>query len=596
MAGDARTHLLEAPNSNFLWAGLVIEELVRNGVGTFCICPGSRSTPLAWAVAEHPSAKSVVHFDERGAAFHALGIAKSSGRPAAFICTSGTAVANAFPAVVEASMAHVPLILLTADRPPELQDTGANQTIDQVNVFGKFVSKHVGLWGPAVSPDPSLVHSTIQQSLCNASGPIHLNCMTDEPLAPAAARPKENDLGSPAEFPLETNPAGARKRDLDESLSEEDTEKVVQIINEAAKGVLLVGGLANVREMAAVETLARALGWPTLPDITSGLRTRSGAETTVHYALQLAKTKALRKLLEETDLILHVGGTFTSKPMLQFLDGINASGSHRIGYLRLTSHSRRLDPPHRATQRLICDIASFCDDLAARLSPISQDDRARHLVEASRAVEACLNSSLNETDPVSEAALARNVTRLAPGNSVLFLGNSMPIRDADAYGAADGNGPLVAANRGASGIDGTIATAAGYARGLEKPVTAVIGDLAALHDLNSLALLKNLPAPVILVIVNNNGGGIFHFLPIAEHPEHFERFFATPHGLRFKEIARAFDLPYYRPSTNRDFTDIYTAALQRAESCIVEVQTDREANLRLHRDLDEKIAQALKTL
>lgn len=168
----------------------------------------------------------------------------------------------------------------------------------------------------------------------------------------------------------------------------------------------------------------------------------------------------------------------------------------------------------------------------------------------------------------------------------------MPIRDADAYGAADGHGPLVAANRGASGIDGNIATAAGYARGLGKPVTAVIGDLAALHDLNSLALLKSLPAPLILVIVNNNGGGIFHFLPIAEHPEHFEPFFGTPHGLAFDAIARAFNLPYYRPETNRDFTETYATALDRAESCIIEVQTVREENLRLHQDLDEKIAQA----
>ena len=312
----------------------------------------------------------------------------------------------------------------------------------------------------------------------------------------------------------------------------------------------------------------------------------------MHYATQLAKTKALENLLGESDLMLHVGGTFTSKAMLQFLEGIDVSGARRVGYLRLTNHSRRLDPPQRVTQRFVCDLASFCDELATRILPRSHDDRVRHLVEASRAVDAYLDACFDEADPVSEPALARKVTRLAPANSVLFLGNSMPIRDADAYGAADGHGPLVAANRGASGIDGNIATAAGYARGLGKPVTAVIGDLAALHDLNSLALLKSLPAPLILVIVNNNGGGIFHFLPIAEHPEHFERFFGTPHGLAFDAIARAFNLPYYRPETNRDFTEIYATALDRAESCIIEVQTVREENLRLHQDLDEKIAQA----
>ena len=588
--GYRRTRLLGAPNFNHIWAGRVIEELVRNGVDTFCICPGSRSTPLTWAVAEHPSAESVVHFDERGAAFHALGIAKSSGRPAAFICSSGTAVANAFPAVVEASMAHVPLVVLTADRPPELQNTGANQTIDQVNLFGGFVQRQVGLWGPAVSLDTSLIPSTIEHCLRGASGPIHLNCMIDEPLAPDA----EAGSASPAEIPSEMNRPGPGDLWQTASLSADDYEAVADRMMKATKGLLLVGGLGTVEEMYAAGKLAGALGWPAVPDITSGLRTRAG-ENTVHYAVQLLGMNAFDNLLSETDLILHIGGQFTSRPILQFLEAINASGLPRIDYLRVANHSQRVDPPQRVTQRIICDIAVFCDELARRVQK-PRDDRVESLVQTSQRVEGILDSCLQENGPLTEAGVARMVTRKAPGNGVLFLGNSMPIRDADRYGAADGHGPLVAANRGASGIDGNIATAAGYARGLEKKVTAVIGDLAALHDLNSLALLKDLPAPVILVIINNNGGGIFHFLPIAEHPAHFERFFGTPHGLRFEEIARAFDLAYFRPATNQELSETYAAALEGSASCIIEIQTDREENLRLHRELDEKIAEALAAL
>ncbi|MDK1021481.1 MAG: 2-succinyl-5-enolpyruvyl-6-hydroxy-3-cyclohexene-1-carboxylic-acid synthase [Candidatus Hydrogenedentes bacterium] len=602
--GYRRTRLLEAPNFNHLWAGLLIEELVRNGVDIFCICPGSRSTPLTWAVAEHPSAKSVVHFDERGAAFHALGIAKASGQPAAFICTSGTAVANAFPAVVEASMTHVPLVVLTADRPPELQDTGANQTIDQVNLFGGFVQRHAGLWGPAVSRDTSLIPSTIERCFRGVSGPIHLNCMIDEPLAPVT----EAASICPAEIPSEMSLPGAGNcktgktgrvpaRKLARTvpvLPADDCAAAAEGIQKATKGLVLVGGLSTVEETDAAGRLARALGWPALPDITSGLRTRAG-ENTVHYAVQLLSMKTFHDSLSETDLVLHIGGQFTSRPMLQFLGEINASGTRRIDYLRVTNHSRRLDPPQRVTQRIICDIAAFCEDLARRVQT-QRGDRVESLVQASKGVAGILDSYILDSGPLTEAGVARIVTRDAPGNGVLFLGNSMPIRDADKYGAAEGHGGHVAAMRGASGIDGNIATAAGYARGLEKKVTAVIGDLAALHDLNSLALLKNLPAPLILVIINNNGGGIFHFLPIAEHPKHFEHFFGTPHGLSFDEIARAFDLAYFRPATNQDLRENYTAALERSESCIIEIQTDRQENLRLHHELDEKIAEALADL
>ncbi len=579
-----------APNFNHLWAGLLIEELVRKGVDTFCICPGSRSTPLTWAVAEHPSAKSVVHFDERGAAFHALGIAKSSGKPAAFICSSGTAVANAFPAVVEASMSHVRLVVLTADRPPELHGTGANQTIDQVNLFGGFVQRHVGLWGPAVSRDVSLIPATVERCFRGVTGPIHLNCMIDEPLAPGA----EAHARSPVEIQPEMNGPGPGDFRQTASLPAEDCAAVADRLMNTTKGLLLVGGLGTVEEMDAAGELAGALGWPMVPDITSGLRTRGG-ENTVHHAVQLLGTRGVNDLLPGTDLVLHIGGQFTSKPMLQFLEGINASGRPRIDYLRVTNHARRADPPQRVTQRIVCDVAAFCRDLASRVQ-IRRDDRVESLVQASMRIEGILDSYIQESGPLTEAGVARIVTRNAPGDGVLFLGNSMPIRDADKYGAADGQGALVAANRGASGIDGNIATAAGYARGLGKRVTAVIGDLAALHDLNSLALLKDLPAPLILLIVNNNGGGIFHFLPIAEHPEHFERFFGTPHGISFDEMARAFDLAYFRPGTNRELIETYAAALERSECCIIEIQSDRAENLRLHRDLDRKIAEALDAL
>lgn len=593
MTEDARTRLFGAPNANHLWASLVVESLFRNGLDTYCICPGSRSTPLTLAVAGHPEAKSVVHFDERGAAFHALGIAKATGNPVAFICSSGTAVANAYPAVVEASMSDVPLILLTADRPPELQNSGANQTIDQIDFFGGFVRRQFGLWGPAICKDPALTIFTIDRGLRNAQGPVHFNCMMDEPLAPKSDASVKDYA---ARIPREWLSAEAYCEDSKASLRDKDWESIAEELNAATRGVILVGGLASTREARAVDGLAEALGWPTLPDITSGLRTDACAKSVLHYAVQLLKTKAYSDMLSGTEFFLHLGGPFTSKPVLQFLEGINRPDGGATGYMRVVGHSRSVDPPHRVTRRVMCDIAAFCDGIRERVEGRSGESRVEPLAEASACVGRCLDSVFGPEDPASDISVARIVTGNAPEGGVLYLGNSMPIRDADAYGSAGGSCVRVAANRGASGIDGNIATAAGYARGLGGPVTAVIGDLAALHDLNSLALMRDLPAPLILVIVNNDGGGIFHFLPIAEHPEHFEEFFGTPHGLNFKDIALGFNLTYHRPRSNADFDRTYKAALKEMESCIIEVQTDREENVRLHRRLDAKIAKALASL
>jgi 2-succinyl-5-enolpyruvyl-6-hydroxy-3-cyclohexene-1-carboxylate synthase len=224
---------------------------------------------------------------------------------------------------------------------------------------------------------------------------------------------------------------------------------------------------------------------------------------------------------------------------------------------------------------------------------------AAFLVESSmadRAVPGVLESAFPDRDAVSEPGVAHRVSRGAASDSVVFVGNSMPIRDMDLFGHARPDGPQVAANRGASGIDGNIATAAGIARATERPVTAVIGDLAALHDLNSLALVRELKVPFVLVVQNNDGGGIFSLLPIAKHREHFEQFFGTPHGLGFEHAAAMYGLPYCQPATHGEFATMFAAALARNGATFIEVRTDRERNVAIHRELDEKIRAALDKL
>ena len=254
----------------------MIEELVRNGVSSFCISPGSRSTPLAAAAARHPGARTVVHYDERGASFFALGQARGSGRPAVMICTSGTAVANCLPAVVEASMDMIPLIVLTADRPPELRDTGANQTIDQSQLFGNHVLWQADLPCPDDKLDPTYRLTTIDQAVYRAqnmpAGPVHLNCMFREPLEPLPS----DDCRAVLSESIENWKAGSKPyTNYASPIVTPDTDTLKEyagIINDASCGLLLVGSLHSEKDSQAVRLLSKHLGWPTLPDIRSGLR------------------------------------------------------------------------------------------------------------------------------------------------------------------------------------------------------------------------------------------------------------------------------------------------------------------------------------
>jgi len=585
----------DAPNFNHFQAGLIVEELLRNGVEWFCICPGSRSTPLAWAVASNPKAKYVVHYDERGAAFHALGIGKATRIPAVFICTSGTAVANAFPAVVEASMAHVPMILLTADRPQDLHDVGANQTIDQVKIFGGYVRWHGALERLSTGGKEAAVggHACYRARFPNP-GPVHLNVPYYEPLAPDV----DELFVQLREGGLLDSLASWRDGDLPMVYDTNDVlligDNAIDIIAEhvqsAQRGLLFVGALNTPDERDAVQALASKLQWPLFADVTSGIRCRP--VTNLCPFSQVRRYFNLAALDDTDYIVLHIGGTFTSRDTLDAMNTLK-HGKTPVRYIQITPYPDRSDPFGNVTVRATGDIPSALVELEKRLdgTPAGHrwDDRIKDSLSS---ITDCIADIVADSAAPSEISVAHLITREAPAHGVLFLGNSMPIRDADRFGSFDGAGTWVTANRGASGIDGNIATAAGYARAWAKPTTAILGDLATLHDLNSLALLRDLPAPVILMVLNNNGGGIFHFLPIAEHKEHFETLFGTPHGMTFDRAAQMFGLPHHRPKTNAELLEIYRAALRLTTSCIIEIASDREENRRQHEEVARRIAEA----
>jgi 2-succinyl-5-enolpyruvyl-6-hydroxy-3-cyclohexene-1-carboxylate synthase len=582
----------DTSRANRLWADLIVEELIRTGVDFFCVAPGSRSTPLVAALASNPRAKNLVHFDERGTAFAALGYARASGRPAAWITTSGTAVANGLPAVVEAATDAVPMILLTADRPPELRETGANQTVVQPDIFGGYTRWSFDLPAPDPNLDPAMVLTTVDQAVYRArrtpKGPVHLNLMFREPFLPDP----EEDLGEELPAPPRWRTSGepyTRYAATRPAVDPEEVDRLWETLSLVKRGLVVAGRLGNREQGEAALRLAEVLGWPLLPDVGSHVRLGTDSRNLVAYYDALLAGE-LFKEANVPDAVLHLGGRALSKRLEQFL-----ARSRPDPYVVVRENPFRLDPGHQVTRSVEADVVGFCDALAWAAGGGSSVDPAwtAGWREASQRVDLYLDRLLAGTEGLNEPLVARVISRHIPEGYCLCIASSMPIRDVDTFAATNGAFVPAAANRGASGIDGTVATAAGFVRGSGRPITLLIGDLALLHDLNSLAMLRDLP--VVVVVLNNDGGAIFSFLPVARHGEFFEPYFGTPQGVSFEGAAKMFGLAYELPRTAGEFAETYSAAVARNAPTLIEVRTDREENLTLHWELLEEISAAISS-
>ena len=664
--------MIDATNINTLFGSLIVEELIRSGVDYFCISPGSRSAPLAVAVARNPRAKSIVILDERAAAFHALGYARATGKPAALICTSGTAPAHYLPAVIEADAEALPMLMLTADRPPELRMAGANQAVPQVGIFGERVRWSFDL----PCPDEKLtgrlfltaVDQALHRALCKPAGPVHLNCMFREPLAPTPVPVSESVLADLSDWaksdrPFTTYaaptlvPADSAIRELtriiagggatdnaankrDDNAAREQNDNA----GEATGGIVVVGRLQGAKERAAVLELCAFLNCPVFADIASGLRLGAKEDFIIPFYDLILLDDWVRTNLRPA-WVLHLGGQPTSKRLLQFLDRPG------FDYIVVKDHPFRHDPLHRVTLRIQADPAApvllgdvdRASDVTQRLAgklaspPVwfGDVDRAYDVTQRlagklaspqasawlktwqrlSAAVEGVIDYNMTDTlgaiggitagaDKTDMrgttnvigviAAGADEQTPDKTGEAGLFLASSMAIREMDMYGSRVGNRMAVAANRGASGIEGVVASAAGYAAGLGQDVTLYTGDLSLLHDLNSLALLGGLGQKVIIVLINNRGGGIFSYLPIAKYSDVFEPYFNAPHEIDFEPIVRAFGLEYYRPDGPGAFRDAYREAQRPARGSLIEVRADPDEEKKSRAELQAKIIAALQ--
>jgi len=573
-------------NINHCWGTLIIEELSRLGVEYFCVAPGSRSSPLVIALAQHKKVKSFVHFDERGLAFHAMGYGAAAKKPAVLICTSGTAAANFYPAVIEASKKKLPLIVITADRPPELRQTGAVQTIDQVGLFGKYAQWTTDMPCPDTKIDPPFVLTTIDQAWYQAvrnHGVVHINCMFRQPLT--LVKTSEDLTGyikplsrwAKSQRPYTDYVTGF------ESVALPTPKKIAARLDAVKNGVIVVGKIAGPDEAQLVLHLSEKLGWPVFADVSSGLRLGQDHSHLIHYFDHLLSSEKILKNLS-FDGVLHLGGRMTSQRYYDFIQKQNPAE-----YIMVINHALRNDPNHQVSLRVEASVSNFIQTVIGLIKPRKTSVALKVLSKANKVADQIIEDSFEMDEPVNEPRIARLVSQLIPEGQGLFLSNSMPIRDMGNYADFKGRAVSVNGNRGASGIDGIIASAAGYAKGLDKPVTLMIGDLAALHDLNSLAMLRDLSVPMIIIVLNNGGGGIFSFLPIAEFKEGFEKYWGTPHAYTMAAAASMFELNYSQPMDEAHFKKVYTQALKSQTSTIIEVITSREENLKVHQALNRQI-------
>ena len=604
-------------NRNTFWAHTLVEELQAAGLQHVVISPGSRSTPLALAFADRPGLNVVVHPDERGAAFCALGIGLASRRPAAVLGTSGTAAANFFPAIVEAHQANIPLLVLTADRPAELRDSGANQTIDQVKLYGDFVRWAVEVSLPEKDPQDltvralrSLAGRVIAVAQGPKAGPVHLNLPFRKPLEPI---PVPGDiptrLAVAPSLPLPVSPSPAplgepfvRIKRGQVMATADQIDYLAARLRSARRGLICCGPRCPGGDFpGAIYRLAQATGFPILADPLSGLRFHADLpdENLVLGGYDTFLKSAALKALDPPDLLLQLGGMPVSASLIDYLGKLpqmsTAGPTHRI---QIDSAGNWSDEAFNTSDYLLADpemtIRAILDRLSEESRPTVDFGWRSAWQQAElltwQAVERARQGGFFEG-----SLLADILDELHDGDN-LFVASSLPVRHLDQFGRPQRKSLKVYANRGASGIDGTIASAAGVVLSTaavdpEARLILVIGDLAFFHDINSLLLLHRYNLNITIVLINNNGGGIFQRLPIAEYEPFFSQLFLVPHGLEFEHAAGLFQLRYRRILSGRGFRAAIEEALTSSSSHggarpqIIEVLTDISENERTCRSL-----------
>lgn len=567
-----------------------VDELARSGVRNACLCPGSRSTPLALLLREHPDIKVWVHIDERSAGFFGLGMAKALREPVAIVSTSGTAALNFAPAVVEARYARVPLLVFTADRPPELRGVGANQTIDQTRLFGVHVKASIEVPLPEASKEAlryvrMLACRAVAEARSKPLGAVHLNFPFREPLVPIDSGSSTQD--SPREdyrpYVTTSQAPGQLTQDALKGLAAE--------LGETQRGLIVCGPQDDPGFPSAVIDLAEALGFPILCDPLSQVRSGGFVSPLAIDTYDTLLRHERTALSLAPSFVLRFGATPTSKTLLSYLQSLQGARQTFVdGGEGWSDPGLRTSSVLQAHPRLLLE--GLCRILGQKAEP---GEFATRWIQASLVARGALVAALEAEPAPSEPWVLHALPQALPEGATLFIGNSMPVRDLDAFFFSTPKRLRFLANRGASGIDGVVSSALGAAAALPGPFVLVVGDLSFYHDMSGLLAAKRHGLRATVVLLNNDGGGIFSFLPQAKRAEHFEELFGTPLGLDFCHVASLYGLAYQKPATKRAFMEGLKESLLAPGVSLLEVSSNRDANLRLHQKLSLAAIMALES-
>jgi 2-succinyl-5-enolpyruvyl-6-hydroxy-3-cyclohexene-1-carboxylate synthase len=559
------------------FARTLVDEWVRHGIADACLAPGSRSAPLALALAGDDRIRLHVHLDERSASFFALGLARATARPVVVLCTSGTAAANFHPAVLEAHHGRVPLLVCTADRPPELRDTGAGQTIDQVELFGPAVRWFHEAEVPTDRPGAgaawrALASRAIAEAVGPPPGPVHLNLPFREPLVPTGDALVDAP-GRSDDRPWTATAPGVRAPTV------ELLDALAHLVADRPRGLVVAGWGAGSRP-STVLRFAEVAGWPVLADPLSNLRV-PGTVAAYDPLLRASRFADAHR----PDVVLRIGGPPTNKVLGQWLDPT-------VDQVLVDPDGAWLDPQHAVSGRMVADPELVLGALADAVDVMVDEGWLRTWRNADIAARGAIDSLVDGWDEPFEGRVARDVVHAAPTGSSIVVASSMPVRDVESFAIAR-DGITFHANRGVNGIDGFTSTVLGVACAPDGPTIGLLGDLCFLHDSNGLLGAVDRGVDATFVVVDNAGGGIFSFLPQAELPEHFETLFGTPQPVDVGAVAAVHGIPVTEVVSADALEPALLASIDAGGVQVVRVRTDRDTNVARHHEVWAAVADSL---
>lgn len=563
-------------NINRIWSSLIIDEFLKNNITQFYLSPGMRNAPLVAALTHlqhfHPELKIILGMDERAASYRALGYSKATGKACVLICTSGTAMANYMPAVVEAKKSNLPLIVLSADRPSELTFCDDNQTIDQTKFFGQFIQGEMNLGAPTLDIGPlamtSSLSNLINKSLYPQKGPVHFNSAFREPLEAVDTHVPLDYIGL-AKNQINRQGPSTRYFNLETTPDEGAIKELASMLAESKKGLLVIGSLPPSLDLESVKEIVRLLKWPTYFDVSSSLKYDynlgdDAIPTFDHPEVQEELIK------NPPDTVFHIGGRLTSKHYYSFLKKVPL-----INLITLNLNIEKEDPSHHTKIRINASITSTLKKLNQELvdHPFVKQSLKLNFDSFAKA-----KIDLIEDGPLSYPYVSKTIIDEIHDNAILYIGNSTVVRSFDAYFSYSNKKQLkIATNRGVSGIEGFIASSMGFIDGVEKEVYLIIGDVSFIHDLNSLYFLKDQKTPLKTIIINNDGGGIFTLMPISKEKPVLD-YITSPHGQKFDGIASAFGIKYISVTQKEQMKEALSALQESHTHTIMEIFIDHATN------------------